>query len=199
MYFTVRLNAPAPNDVTVDAFTVGGEATSNANLTPTSLGQDFEARSETVTFKAGDQQKTFSVTLVDDQFQERNETFTAELRAIQPPRTRYSRSASWQPLATVADSSAAGTIIDNEEPMVASVSRAFDIIDEVHAGTAMFMVQLTHPITVASERNPAVAWQVVDGTTTVGDDYQAVGDRLTFPVGSTSGLLELNIEDDNLF
>ena len=196
--FTVRLNAPAPNDVTVNAVTVDGDATSHANVTPNSLGRDFEAKSEPITFKAGDQQKTFSVTLVDNKFQERSETFTAELNAIQPPRTRSSRSASWQPLVTVDDDSADGTIVDDEDLMVASVSRAFAMIDEGHAGPAMFMVQLTHPETVASERNPAVAWQVVDGTATAGDDYQAVGNKLTFPVGSTTGQLEVNIEDDNL-
>ena len=42
--FTVHLNAPAPQEVTVDVATVDGEATSHANVTATSLGQDFEAK-----------------------------------------------------------------------------------------------------------------------------------------------------------
>ena len=44
-----------------------------------------------------------------------------------------------------------------------------------------------------------MSWQVNDGTTTVGQDYQAAGGKLTFPVGATSGMLEVNLMDDNLF
>ena len=79
MEFTVRLSAPAPRQVTVNAATVDGDATSHANVTATSLGQDFEAKSETITFAVGEQQKTFSVNLVDDSIQEMDETFSVVL------------------------------------------------------------------------------------------------------------------------
>ena len=85
--FTVSLNAPAPQQVTVDVATADGEATSHGNVTATSLGQDFEARTETLTFAAGEQTKTFSVVTLDDTIHERNETFTAQLSKPARPST----------------------------------------------------------------------------------------------------------------
>ena len=184
--FTVSLNAPAPQEVTIDAVTIDGDATSHANVTAASLGQDFEAKTETITFLAGEQTRTFSVAIEDDRIQERSETFTVQLS--NPP--EYS---------SLADAAATGTILDDEGEMVASVSRTYSIVDENQAGPVVFTVQLTHPDTVASERNPAVAWRTVDGTATQGEDYEAAGGKFSFPVGSTSGILEVDLVDDNLF
>lgn len=47
--FAASLNEPAPQEVTIDTATVDGNATSDAN----SLGQDFTAKSETITFNTG--------------------------------------------------------------------------------------------------------------------------------------------------
>ena len=186
MDFTVRLNAPAPDGVTVGVVTLEGDATSSGTVTPISLGADFHARSETLTFEVGDQQKIFSLNLVDDRIQERSETLTVQL--ILPVR----------PLSMLSDDTAIGTIVDNEAAMVASVSRTFAVVDEHHAGPALFAVELTHPDTVNHELNPAVGRRVTAGTATAGDDYQAIGGKLTFPVGSTSDSLEVNIHDDSL-
>ena len=82
--------------------------------------------------------------------------------------------------------------------MVASVSRIYSIVDEDHAGAVSFMVTLSHAATTASERHPAVDWQVVAGTATEGDDYQAAEGRLKFPVGMTSGSVQVDLIDDNL-
>ena len=184
--FAVRLNAPAPEQVGVDAAIVDGEATSHAIVTATSLGKDFEARTETIIFEVGEQQKTFSVDLVDDSFQERAETFSVQLRG--------------QPLySSLADDSGTGTILDDEQAMIASVSRAYAIVNEDHSGPVRFTVELTHPDTTASERNPAVGWDIVAGTATEEEDYQAAGGKLSFPVGSTTGFLEVDLLDDNLF
>ena len=89
MDFTVSLNGPAPQQVTVDVATVDGEATSHGNVTATSLGQDFEARTATLTFADGEQTKTFSVVTLDDTIHERNETFTAELKLPARNPNRY--------------------------------------------------------------------------------------------------------------
>ena len=186
MEFTVRLSAPAPRRVTVNAATVDGNATSHANVTATSLGRDFEAKSETITFEVGEQQKTFSVNLVDDSIQEMDETFSVVLSdPSQGP--------------SLADDTAEGAIIDDEQPMVASVSRTYSIVDEDHAGAVSFMVTLAHATTTASERHPAVDWQAVAGTATEGEDYKAAEGRLVFPVGMTSGSVQVDLIDDNLF
>ncbi|MCY3913487.1 MAG: fibronectin type III domain-containing protein, partial [Chloroflexi bacterium] len=184
--FTVSLNAAAPEEVTVQVMTVDGEATSHANVTATSLGQDFEAKSETLTFAVGEQQKTFTVAVTDDAIQEKSETLEVRLRS--PPHH-----------SSLADDTAVGTIIDDEQPMVASVSRAYAVVDEDHSGPVRFMVELKHPNTVASERRPAVGWQVVAGTATEGADYRAAGGVFNFPIGDTTGFLDVYLEDDNLF
>ena len=93
----MSLNGPAPQQVTVDVATVDGEATSHGNVTPTSLGQDFVARNETLTFAAGEQTKTFSVVTLDDTIHEKNETFTAELSTPRQTLNRYNSSDGGRP------------------------------------------------------------------------------------------------------
>ena len=103
--FTISLNAAAPEDVSLDVTTVDGDATSHGNVTAASLGQDFTAKTETLTFLAGEQTKTFSIALMDDKIQEKDETFTVEL-SNNPQYT------------TLAANSAVGTIVDDEGPLV---------------------------------------------------------------------------------
>ena len=184
--FTVSLNAAAPGDVSVDVTTVDGDATSHDNVTATSLGPDFTAGTQTLTFLKGEQTKTLSVALLDDSIQERAETFTVQL-SNSPEHS------------ILADDIGVGNIVDDERPMVASVSRTYSIVDEDRAGPVRFIVELSHPDTVASERNVSVGWQVAAGTATEGEDYLAAGGMYKFPVGTTSGFLDVTLEDDNLF
>ena len=183
--FTVSLNAPTPRRVTVDVTTMDGEATSHGNVTATSLGQDFTAGTQTLTFLKGEQTKIFSVALLDDSIQERAETFSVRL-SNQPQ------------FSALADDTGVGTILDDEQPMVVSVRRAYSIVEEDQAGPVNFIVALSHPDTVASERNVSVAWRVTAGTATEGDDYLAAGGTHNFPVGTTSDFLQVTLEDDNL-
>ena len=184
--FTVSLNAAAPGDVSVDVTTVDGDATSHDNVTATSLGPDFTAGTQTLTFLKGEQTKILSVALLDDSIQERAETFTVQL-SNSPEHS------------TLADGIGVGNIVDDERPMVASVSRTYSIVDEDRAGPVRFIVELSHPDTVASERHVSVGWQVAAGTATEGEDYLAAGGMYNFPVGTTSGFLDVTLEDDNLF
>ena len=196
--FTVRLNGPAPQQVTVDVATADGEATSHGNVTATSLGQDFEARTATLTFAAGEQTKTFSVVTLDDTFDEKAETFTAQLSTPAQTLNRYNPALRWSTLASLSDDTAVGTIVDDEAPLVASISRAYATVDE-DAGTVRFTVDLTHPTTTNHERNPAIAWEITAGTATAGEDYEDAEDKLTFPVGTTRGFIDVKIVDDLLF
>ena len=148
--FTVSLNAPAPQEVTIDAATIDGDATSLGNATSNSLGPDFTAKSETIIFNTGDQTRTFSVSIEDDTIQERAETFTVQLSN----KPRYT---------TVVNDTAVGTILDNEAQLVASVTRAYSVVDEDQSGPARFIVTLSHPTTTNHERNPAVAWRTGGG------------------------------------
>ncbi len=197
--FTVRLNAPAPQQVTVDVATADGEATSHANVTATSLGQDFEAKTETLTFAAGEQTKTFSVVTLDDTIHERNETFTAKLSTPAQNLNRYNSSRQWSTLTILSDVTAVGTIDDDDQALVASVSRAYSIVNEDQVGPVRFTVELSHPNTTASERNPAVGWRTAPGTAVLGADYQGANGKLTFMPGVNTGFIDVDIVDDILF
>ena len=183
--FAVSLNAPAPQEVTVYAATVDGNATSHDNVTANSLGQDFTAKSETITFARGDQVKTFSVDVVGDTFYEMDETFSVQLSSP----SHHS---------TIVDGTGLGTIIDDEAPMEASVSRAYSVVSEGLVGPARFVVTLSHPDTTNHERNPVVAWQTTEGTAAGGEDYVAATGRVTFNTGETTGFIDVNVIDDNL-
>ena len=99
---------------------------------------------------------------------------------------------------TLVDNEAVGTILDNEEPMVASVTRTHGVVNERHPGPLLFAVALSHPTTTNHERNPAVAWQTVDGTATGGEDYTAGSGTVRFDPGEITGFFDLGIIDDNL-
>ena len=197
--FSVSLNEPAPQQVTVDVATMDGEATSHGNVTATSLGQDFVARSETLTFAAGEQTRTFAVVILDDTIHERNETFTVELTTPSRSRNRYNSALRWSTLTSLADGTGLGTIVDDEQELIASVSRAYPVVSEDHAGPARFTVELSHPVTTASERNPAVAWRTAPGTAALDEDYQGEDGKLTFKPGVNTKFIEVDIVDDNLF
>ena len=183
--FTVSLNAPAPQEVSIFAATIDGTATSLGNEIRNTLGPDFTAKSETITFSTGEQTRTFSVSIEDDTIQEKDETFTVQL-SNKPQYT------------TVADDTAVGTIVDNEERMVASVTRTYSVVDEDQSGPARFMVTLSHPTTTNHERSPAVAWRTTAGSATEGEDYVGGSGTLIFPRGQTSGFIDVDIRDDNL-
>ena len=136
---------------------------------------------------------------VDDQIHERNETLSAQLSVPPQSRGRKSSDIIWPTITSLADGTGEGTIVDDEQPMAASVSRTYAIVDENQAGPVTFNVDLSHPDTTASERNVAVAWQVTEGTATEGEDYLAAGGMLNFPVGSNAGTLEVDLVDDLLF
>ncbi len=184
--FTVSLNAAAPEEVSVEVTTVDGLATSHSNLTTTSLGEDYDAKTETIAFATGEQTKTFAVTLTDDTIFEDQESFEVRL--------------SNQPVhSTLADGTGVGTILDNEEEMVAKVTRSYDTVQENHGRPVGFMVQLTHATTTNHERDVAVAWQTADGTATAGEDYRAASGTVRLGPGTLMGRLRVDLIDDALF
>ena len=155
--FTVRLNEPAPEEVTVDVTTQDGDATSHANITATSLGKDFDAKSESLTFAAGEQQKTFTVVVADDLIHERDETFDVELGPAPHIVSRFNSEAGYGPLYSLADGSAVGTIEDNEQALVASVSRTYPVIYESWAfRSGSTLISPTRPPWPASATWPSV-------------------------------------------
>ena len=127
--FTISLQGPAVTPVTVEVVTVDGTATSHGVVTATDFGKDFVAKSETLTFDVGEQDKEFAVTLVDDRWDEAAESFTVELRNPSYARLQIA--------------SATGTILDNDPQMEATlVAPEKKRIDEDTIYPVRFVVEL---------------------------------------------------------
>ena len=162
--FPVSLSGTSEETVTVVVSTVDGRATSGETATATSLGKDFEAKSETLTFAPSETEKTFTVTLVDDTFDEDEESFAVEL-------SRQSDNAG------LSDSSATAVISDNDKSMVVGVYREGKTVNEDAGGPVIFRFELTPQEgsnTTAAELTTAVHWALIEGTATAGEDYVAV-------------------------
>ena len=91
MVFRVTLESASSGTVTVNYATADGTATA---------GEDYTATSGTLTFAPGETEKTVSVTIIDDTVEDSGETFRLVLSDPSG--------------ATLADSEAAGTILDTE-------------------------------------------------------------------------------------
>ena len=189
--FTITLSKASSQSVDVDVTTVDGTATSDDAVTAASLGKDFEARSGTFTFAPGETRKVFTVTLVDDTFDEREESFTVEL-------SNPSGNAS------LLDASATGAISDNDMTMIVGVYREAKIVNEDAEGQVEFRFELTAAEgsgTTASEKMSTVRWTVTEGSATAGEDYEAVkaSVRTQIEPGVLSKKVGVTLLDDEVY
>ncbi|TKC54799.1 aggregation factor core protein MAFp3, isoform C, partial [Pedobacter hiemivivus] len=174
--FMVTLSGGAQDVVTVNYSTSNGSA-----VQP----NDYTATSGTISFPAGSVNGTvssFTVPIVNDQFREGDETFSATLSGTVG-------------LATIATASATTTIIDND---AASVSLSTPLTVNEAAGTATFTVTLTGNVQEAF----TVDYATANGTAESPGDYTAItAGTVSFPAGSASGAFQtftVAINDDNL-
>ena len=138
-------------------------------------GDDFVARSGTVSFNAGVPVATVSVDVSGDLVDEPDETFQVLLSS---------------PVgATIADGVGAGTIVD-DDPATLSVG---DVTLGEGGGTATVVVTRT-------SATDAVAFDFVTetGTATEGDDYSGTGGRVSFLAGQLTASIPVTIADDAL-
>ena len=174
--FMVTLSGGAQDVVTVNYSTSNGSA-----VQP----NDYTATSGTISFPAGSVNGTvssFTVPIVNDQFREGDETFSATLSGTTG-------------LATIATASATTTIIDND---AASVSISTPLTVNEAAGTATFTVTLTGNVQEAF----TVSYATANGSAQSPNDYTAITTgTVSFPAGSVSGAFQtftVAISDDNL-
>lgn len=170
MTFTVSLSAASSQTVTV------GYAT--ANGTATVLNGDYVATSGTLTFPPGAVSRTVTVSITGDTRFEPDETFTLSL--ANPTN------------ATLGDSTATGTIANDDDVPVISIADVS--VAEGNAGTtnAVFTVTISN----ASSTAASVDWATANGTALAGSDYTAANGRLTFPPGTTSQTVMVAISGD---
>ena len=184
--FTVTLSRAAPKPVTVDVTTVDGTATSDDVVTATSLGRDFAASSQTLTFEAGQIQKTFTVDLVDDTFDEPREEFT--VRLSNPSDNAH-----------LLISTATGTILDDDEQLMVGVYRTNTRVVEDRESPVDLLLELRPAAgsgTTASEHEVRVDWSLEQGTAIPGADYVDDSGTATIPAGATTGTVDVTLVDD---
>ena len=112
--FVVTLNPASDESVTVDYATANGSA---------SAGDDYTAKSGSLTFNAGDTTKTIQVSIIDDTVVDNNETLTITLSNASG--------------ADISDGQATGTITDGDTE-TSPLTAAFQNLPSSHDGSATF-------------------------------------------------------------
>ena len=116
--FVVTLNPASDESVTVDYATANGSA---------SDGDDYTAKSGSLTFNAGDTTKTIQVSIIDDTVADNNETLTITLSNASG--------------AEISDGQATGTITDGDTE-TSPLTAAFQDLPDSHDGSAEFTFQV---------------------------------------------------------
>ncbi len=183
--FTVSLSGASGRSVSASYTTV--DASASAAGSAATGGSDYVAQSGTLTFAAGETQKTLSVTINGDTLNELNETFLVNL--------------SGPVNATLADAQGAGTIENDDAQPTLSIADATRKEGDVGSSTLTFTVSLS----AASGRQITVNFATSNGTAvtagsvaTGGSDYEAQSGTLTFAAGETSKTIGVTIHGDVL-
>ena len=167
--FTVTLNAPSGQTVTVEYETRNGTATA---------GSDYTAKSGELVFEPGDTEKTVSVTVLDDTVPEDPEEFTVELSSPSAARLK--------------DHSGAVTITDDD---VVGPLPSLSIADAEpvgEGGEATFTVTLSP----ASSRLVTVKYATRDGTAVADSDYTPASETISFAAGEETKEIRVRVLDD---
>ena len=141
-----------------------------------SAGADYEAVSGTLRFEPFETRQTIRISILDDDIQEPDEAFLLLMVGSRG--------------ATLADDSATGTILDDDQPPTLSIADA-SVIE--NAAEVAFEVSLSKAAIEVS-----VAFATVNGTALATDDYAASSGVLRFPPGATTLRLSVDILDDSL-
>ena len=167
--FTVTLSATSGLPVSVNFATSSGTATS---------GADFTSAAGTLNFAPGETTKTITVPILQDAFDELDETFTVNL--ANPAN------------ATILDGQGVGTIVDND---AVPTLRINDVTRNEAAGTMTFTVTLS----AASGLPVSVTFATSSGTATSGADFTPAAGTLSFAPGETTKSIVVTIANDPIF
>ncbi len=170
--FTVTLSRTSNRIVTVEVATSDGTA---------EAGDDYTAKSETLSIPAGKTEVTFSVDTIDDQDPESDEDFTVALS---------------NPIgATLRDDTGTGNITDNDGGGGAGPQLSIADAAAVTEGeTAQFAVTLTGVV----DQTVTVGFETGGGTATADDDYMPASGTLTFTASDTTQTISVVTIDDTI-
>ncbi|MBZ8179981.1 DUF4114 domain-containing protein [Oscillatoria salina IIICB1] len=166
--FTLNLDTPSEQDISVDFTTNNGTATGNQDFTPTS---------GTINIPAGQTTATITVPILEDLNDEPAEEFTVSLS--NPVNVR------------IEDEQATGTIVDNDLPVEIAID---DIIVNEADGVANFTVSIDQAISQAV----TVDFSTADGDAIADNDYTPTTGTLTISPGETSATVSVDILQDGI-
>ena len=167
----VTLSAPSGKTVTVDYTTADGTAIA---------GDDYQARTGTLTFLPGVTQQTIEVPVIGDVLEEPDEAFFV---ALSDPDNA---------LIDVGRGRAA--IVDDDGSLLSITDVTIDPEGDTATATAIFTVSLLP----AAASTVTVDYATADGTATAGDDYRPSSGTLTFETGQTQQTIEVAVIGDLL-
>jgi hypothetical protein len=169
--FTLTLSSAAGVDSSVNYRTLDSSAIA---------GDDFIAKSGTVTIPAGRTSWTFTVSIVGDRIPEWTETFTLNLSA-----STY---------ASIQDGNGTCTILDNEPQIsIDDVSR-----EEGTGNNTTTQFTFTVTLSAAYDQRVTVRYLTFNDTARTGNnDYTAKSGTLTFNPGETTKTITIDVKADN--
>ena len=172
MIFTVRLSAVSSQTVTAAFTTADGSAVA---------GSDYVQTAGSLTFLPGTLTNVIQVPIIADAFHETNETFEVRLTDVKNAR--------------LTDGLGLGTLIDDDVQPTLTIGDV--VIAEGNSGrtNAAFVVRLS----IASSETVSVGFKTSDGTTSVGADYLATSGKLTFPPGTLTQTVLVDVIGDTVF
>ena len=183
MEFTVSLSAAAGESLVVRYQIVPGSATA-ADYT-------LASASGMVTFAANDAaDKMFTVSTVEDNLEEADETFAVRLTLVDPPDD------------VAFESSTATATIADDDDLTASVMRREENV--IEGSDAMFTVTLTRSdngtaTPGAGSQDVVITYTIADtSTATATDDYEVPDGTLTIPAGDTTGNITIHTLSDDV-
>ncbi len=169
--FTVWLDAANASPVTVNYATSNGTAVYNS---------DYVYTTGTLTFAPGEVSKNVSVPIINNAIAEAIENFTLDL---------YTPSAN----ATIADTSALATVIDNDAPSGTPIVSINDYTVDEATKEATFVITLNKPSTSVVSMNYATQ----NGTAVAGSDFVTKNGSLSFAPGETAKTVKVTLINDN--
>ncbi len=172
LYFDVRLDRAADENVTVQVAALDGTARAGDDYDDLAVG--------TLTFTPGQMSRTVAVVVRGDTLDEDDETVSLALINVTG--------------ATLGTDRATGVILNDDDPPQVTIADASLTEGDSGAEDMTFLVTLTAP----SGRTVTVDYATADGTATAGIDYAASSGTLVFEPGETEKPVTVPVFGDEL-
>lgn len=172
--YTVTLAEASDQPITVDVDAISGTATE---------GTDFTGLPQTLAFAPGETTKTYTVNVLADTVDEKDETYKVQLTNAA--------------IGIIGDDagSVTTTITDDDPAPALAIS---DVTVTEPDGTATKPARVTFTLDKASERTATVKWFTANASATAPSDYVAASGTLTFAPGQTSKTIAIAVRPDTV-